>query len=1111
MAQTDGTLRFDTKIDNSGFEEGINRLNGIADKSFSALTYGITAATAALGAGAAAAVDFGSAFETSMAKASTLFGDVAVDTARLNSEILALSNSTGLAAATYGEALYSALSAGIAPTEDMSDALTVLDNSAKLAVAGFTDIDTALSATTKVLNAYGLSAEEAARVQGILIQTQNVGETTVGELGAALSQCTPTAAAFGLSFEQVGASLSVITAQGTSTAQATTQLNALISELGKSGTTAAKNLAKAAEGTEYAGMSFIEMMDAGADLGEVLGMISDEAGEDNLTLLDMFSSIEAGRAALSLFSQEGSVFTSALESMYDTEGLVQAGFDKMMNTFEGQKSVFIESAKNLAISVYNEMSQPLTGMMRFGNDILAQLTDAFSQGGAEGLISAVGTVLGDVVVEVVGYAPEVIDAGLELLGSLAFSLIDSAPLLLETGVELSQALISGLFGEELGEAAGELGQTVLVTFGLMGDIIAETTGTVTPLLGDTAMAILEVVNFGLKPINATLKLVSASAKGLTAVVLAGAAGWTAYMIVQKAQKATSAMSAAMVLLKGATDKETVSTMLSTGALTAKQVIVGTLTGKIGIATAAQALWNAVIMANPIGLLVAAIVALIAVVAGLVIHLVDSSDEAEANARQIERLTNEIDGLCDAQWELYDSYDSLRPQIHDVNSLLSDSGKTLSQVNDDISAAEDGISSVLSAAISQRRELREADLTALRQYLDDYKAAVEEQLGMYMDVQQAQNAKIKWTPPQDAEDIAQYNANLQEAYSDTLESIDQLYTQGITQIENLYSSGFYASNEQYYAAMEAEASLYQDRLAAAEDYYNDGHAMLQQYASEQVSEMWSFNVQLAMQAEQGAITAADFAKQYLENLDADAVSQFWYTMKESIENGSDLTNSSVNAVANMLAPFVGLEGEMAEMGKDTLLGMIGGIQDEIPALSDTSEMTCDQIVGAIKDYFGIHSPSTLMYEYGGYIVEGLINGITDRSGELNAILNGLTMDMPVSGSVGLSLAGAAVSGASSAGLSAPLAEAGRKLVEESSVHNAKQLDISASSCERLLALAASAAATLEQGMAQMVSATQTAASSIVYNTSTTNQSFTFNTPTARPSAVARAAREAMEVK
>ena len=192
-------------------------------------------------------------FESSMQKVKTLFTGTDEQFSELSDEILEISSATGLAADGLAEAAYSAESAGV-PMEMLG---TMLQSSAELAAAGFTDIDTALSATAKTMNAYGMEGEESiGRVQKVLMQTQNLGITTVDELGASLAQVTPTASAFGVSFEQVGASLAVMTASGTSTAQATTQLNSLIAELGKTGTIASNNLAKAAEGTQYAGMSF---------------------------------------------------------------------------------------------------------------------------------------------------------------------------------------------------------------------------------------------------------------------------------------------------------------------------------------------------------------------------------------------------------------------------------------------------------------------------------------------------------------------------------------------------------------------------------------------------------------------------------------------------------------------------------------------------------------------------------------------------------------------------------------------------------------------------------------------------------------------------------------
>lgn len=190
-------------------------------------------------------LSLGSAFETSMAKASTLYGNVNVDTNLLSANMLDLSDKTGIAADELGNGLYSALSAGIPVTEDMSEATGFLEKNAKLAKAGFTDLDSAVNMTAKVLNAYNMDVDETDKVHKVLIQTQNQGIVTVNELNSCLANVTPTAAAAGVSFEEVGAGIATLTAKGTAAAQATTQLNALYAELGKTGSVSDKALRNA--------------------------------------------------------------------------------------------------------------------------------------------------------------------------------------------------------------------------------------------------------------------------------------------------------------------------------------------------------------------------------------------------------------------------------------------------------------------------------------------------------------------------------------------------------------------------------------------------------------------------------------------------------------------------------------------------------------------------------------------------------------------------------------------------------------------------------------------------------------------------------------------------
>lgn len=330
----------------SGIQPALSKAAGVAGAAFKTVAaVGVTAFAAT----SAAAIKFGtdavqaaSSYEQAFANASTLMSGTESELQAMSDDILKVSSEYGVAAEQIASSVYSALSAGI----DQADAVEFAGKSAKLAAAGFTDVDTALTAVAKTLNAYNMDASETDRIQKVLIQTQNLGITTVDELGQNLAKVTPTAAAFGVSFEEVGAALAGMTAQGTPTAQATTQLNSLIAELGKQGTTASKSLQSAAKNTEYAGMSFAQMKDAGVDLGTIIGMIEEQANKSGKSMVDMFSSIEAGKAALAI---SGSDFTGNLEAMATSADVVGEAYEKVAGTYEHQLAVIKEQWQNFKI------------------------------------------------------------------------------------------------------------------------------------------------------------------------------------------------------------------------------------------------------------------------------------------------------------------------------------------------------------------------------------------------------------------------------------------------------------------------------------------------------------------------------------------------------------------------------------------------------------------------------------------------------------------------------------------------------------------------------------------------------------------------------------------
>lgn len=311
-----------------------------------------------------ASVVAGSQFETSFAKASTLFGDVNVDTDGLKTKILELSDSTGLAANELNEGLYQALSAGVPVTKDMGSAMDFLETSTQLAKGGFTSTSNSVDILSTVLNGYKMDVKDADKVSDMLLMTQNKGKTTVDELAHSMAQVTPTASAMNVQFDQVSASLATMTAQGIPTSQATTSLNQMLAELGKSGTQANTALMEATQGTKYAGKSFQELMKDGVPLNEVLDLMSDYAETNDKSLLDMFSSIEAGKGALSLAGQNSEAYTKNLDAMRNSEGATKEAADKMNDTFDVQKDKLIQIGKNKLIEFYESIKDTLKDVIK---------------------------------------------------------------------------------------------------------------------------------------------------------------------------------------------------------------------------------------------------------------------------------------------------------------------------------------------------------------------------------------------------------------------------------------------------------------------------------------------------------------------------------------------------------------------------------------------------------------------------------------------------------------------------------------------------------------------------------------------------------------------------
>ncbi|WP_277407367.1 phage tail tape measure protein [Lacrimispora xylanisolvens] len=418
----------ETNTSLSGFTQAAEKIGKFGDAATSTgkKMLPVTAAiTAAGGASAKMAMDF----EDAMAKVNTIADTTEVPLSELEKAILDLSNQTGISSTEIAGNVYDAISAG----QKTGDAVNFVSNSTKLARAGFADAGSALDVLTTIMNAYGLEASEVNRVSDVLIQTQNLGKTTVGELSSSMGKIIPTAKANGVALEQVTAGYAIMTSNGVATAESTTYMNSMLNELGKSGTKVSDTL------KEKTGKSFLELMQEGASLSDVLQIISDSAKEQGLAFGDLWGSAEAGKAGLILLGDSAAAFNGTLEQMQNSTGATETAFEKLnTNSYTIQKS--LNQLKNTAIELGSAIMSVLAPIIMALAEKIQAFTTWFSglSDGTKkmiviiaGIVAAVGPVL-----IIIGKIATGISAVMSLVGMIAPAISALIPVIASVGVPI---------------------------------------------------------------------------------------------------------------------------------------------------------------------------------------------------------------------------------------------------------------------------------------------------------------------------------------------------------------------------------------------------------------------------------------------------------------------------------------------------------------------------------------------------------------------------------------------------------------------------------------------------------------------------------------------------
>lgn len=935
-------------------------LGTLAKRGAQTAVAAIGGVSAAMGGIAAYAVKVGTSFEVGMSEVAAISGATASELEKLTDKAKEMGAKTKFSATESAEAFKYMAMAGW-QTGDMLNGIEGIMN---LAAASGEDLASVSDIVTDALTAFGLQAKDSAHFADVLAQASSRSNTNVGLMGYTFKYVAPVAGALGYSIEDMAVAIGLMANAGIKGEQAGTQLRGVLSRMSlptEKVQTAMDKLGLSLTDSEGNMKSFAEVMQ---DMRAGFSKLTDA---EKTTYAAMLGGQEAMSGLLAIVNASDEDFNNLTAAIAASDGTAQKMADTMNDNLQGAFTIMKSAAEGFGITVYESMQTPLKELCEEGTVYLEQLTEAFQKGGLSGAVEAAGGMFAEIAAKAAKAAPQMVTAAVSFIKAFVKGISDNRAQLLTAARDIVYALVDGLVSLLPREVQKPVKETVSIlkksfeSGGLKEAI--NTCGTVLKNLGKIVTNISKVV---LPPLAKAIDLVGKNAKILIPLVTGVAAAFKAYSIVKQITGYMTALNKAVVASKVAHDAEALSVAAAKGALTLKQIAVGTLTGKIGLATTAQWLWNTAMNANPIGLLVVAITGAVGLIAALVL-LCDNLDSVKASQERLnqanEDLADAFAGIGDAAQHAFDGVDSAKGILDGFNDSILMSKEKQQELSDEMDSVQAEISAIAKNAAEQRRSYTADEIQRLDELFAKMHEIADQQLELYQKKQDLAKTRAKEIAADQEISLAKYQeysdrviksaeetrdatidaAN--ERWSDELALAEQACTENGVLDEERYDRMKQDAYDRYNLAVSTAETTYADTLKIANQGYLNHSTATKEFLDattkhnlEYEQEMRRFNAEKERIENDADLSIWDrnvarranetknnnelgrIKEEYLATLDEQTQKEvgIWLGQLEAVvQYGGEINDANKRYLADFLAAYETLPGEMKEKADATM--------------------------------------------------------------------------------------------------------------------------------------------------------------------------------------------------
>lgn len=299
-----------------------------------------TGAVMALGVGYA--VNEAMKYEKAISNVSTLTSNSPQEMQKIGDSILEMSKKIPIGLSDMTTGMYDVVSAGITGTANQ---LSVLDSSARLAVAGLGTTKQAVDITTSSINAFGIDASKSSEVVNDLMKAVKYGKTTVEGISESFGAFASIMQNSNVSLKEYLASAAALTTTGMSMSRAQTQISSATTALIKPNTEMQKIYQRL--GVKDV-PTFIKQ--SGGLVG-ALEKVNDVAKSMGLNLGKVMGRKEGLSALLSLLGAQRGKFQEIMDDMASGTDVLGDAFAKQQETLSAKVQIMKNDLTILAIRI----------------------------------------------------------------------------------------------------------------------------------------------------------------------------------------------------------------------------------------------------------------------------------------------------------------------------------------------------------------------------------------------------------------------------------------------------------------------------------------------------------------------------------------------------------------------------------------------------------------------------------------------------------------------------------------------------------------------------------------------------------------------------------------